>query len=350
MPPFSRKIVFAACTAVAIGLVCETGLRMAGIVSSHSVYTADHKTFESQPGIWEPDQKHVSIEVPSLPFTVKTNSAGYRGENFDIEKSPNEFRVLMVGDSFTFGNNVNETETLPYRLQRELSQSCKDQNFLSINAGIPGSTIRGQAEMIRRGMQLKPDTVILVFTETDIIDLANPLWDQYSENRIAKARFPVSLLWPLIRDTSTWALLSKFRNKLLSRQRLDTEQSVMESADHTELRAVYMSELRKITAELTSDGVRFMVVTFPGNFTVREQPYDDTTPWAMRAFADLGIPTVELLWPLQKAFKDDVDSAYLLPVDSHPSRLGYQVAASAIAQQMLVDPRLKENCRTGLVD
>ncbi len=350
MTLFAKKIVVAACTTIALGIACEAGLRMAGVVSSHSVYTADQVTFENQPGIWEPDQKHVSTEVPSLPFTVKTNSAGYRGDNFDIEKSPDEFRVLMVGDSFTFGNNVNETETLPYRLQRELSQSCKDQKFLSINAGIPGSTIRGQAEMIRRGMLLKPDTVILVFTETDVIDLANPLWDQYRENRDTKARFPVSFLWPLVRDTSSWALLSKIRNKLLSRQRHNTEESVVNDDDHAELRAVYMSELRKINLELASDGVTFVAVTYPGNFTVREQPYDDTTHWAMREFADLGIPTVELLWPLQKAFKDNVDGAYLLPVDSHPSRLGYQVAASAIAQRMLSDPRLQGACRTDLAD
>ncbi len=339
-----KKLLAASCVTVALGVACELALRLAGVVPSHSVNVASQDAFENQPGFWAPDQDHVSTEVPSIPFSLKTNSVGYRGSDFEIEKSPDQYRMLVVGDSFVFGNNVNETETLPYQLQQELNQSCKDRKILSINAGIPGSTIRGQAEMIRRGMRLNPDAVILVFTETDILDLANPLWDQFRKNRDVKARFPVSTVLPLIRETSIYAFLAKVRNDLWYEQRADLEDTMMHGDDQQQLRASYLTELDQIASELADADVTLVLVTYPGNHTVRNEAYDDTTPWAMREFSRLGVPTVELLSPLQKAFADDVDSAYLLPVDGHPSKLGYQVAAAEIAQTMLVGTSLQETC------
>src|SRR3990167_1069115 len=37
------------------------------------------------------------------PFSTKTNSLGYRGENFEITKRQGEKRILIEGDSFILG-------------------------------------------------------------------------------------------------------------------------------------------------------------------------------------------------------------------------------------------------------
>jgi hypothetical protein len=45
---------------------------------------------------------------------------GYRGANFPAEKRPGAFRILAVGDSFTYGDFVDDGETLPARLEEAL--------------------------------------------------------------------------------------------------------------------------------------------------------------------------------------------------------------------------------------
>lgn len=52
---------------------------------------------------------------------VSTNSRGIRGRvEHDYEKSPGKKRVLVLGDSFTFGEEVNDTETYVYYPQQLL--------------------------------------------------------------------------------------------------------------------------------------------------------------------------------------------------------------------------------------
>jgi hypothetical protein len=48
------------------------------------------------------------------------NSLGFRDEEHAIEKSPGVFRILLLGDSFTAGQGVSETEYYPFLLREQL--------------------------------------------------------------------------------------------------------------------------------------------------------------------------------------------------------------------------------------
>ena len=329
------------------GVCVELVLRNTGIEPVQHLLSADLATYEKVPGIWAPGQDITWKHVPSLPHRIRINSAGYRGAEFDIQKGSDEFRVLMVGDSYTFGNNVGEAETMPYQLEQELYEVCENKSFTVINAGISGSTIRGQTEMVKRGMSLNPDLVVLVFTETDIPELPDPLWDRMYNNRMAKSKFPVSVFWPLVRDTATWAFIAKGRETISMRTRRQYE--VIEGSEdklvHDELKLTYIKELNKLAAQIEEQESGFVVVNFPGNHAARGEPYIDTLFWAMEEFPKNGITTINLIEPLRRALGDNIDSAYLLPEDGHPSKLGYKIAATTMARSLMTQAALQNRCR-----
>ena len=68
---------------------------------------------------------------------IQTNSLGLRHPELD-EKSDDEFRVLVLGDSITFGDYVAFEETYPALLDRRLEG--RRPQVTVINAGLPGAS------------------------------------------------------------------------------------------------------------------------------------------------------------------------------------------------------------------
>ena len=108
---------------VALVLV-EVLLRVMQLSPSQSVGSVTQADFIRYPGLLTPGQELVVLDKPALPYQVRINSLGYRGANFPAEKRPGEFRVLAVGDSFTYGDFVDNGETLPARLEEALRARC----------------------------------------------------------------------------------------------------------------------------------------------------------------------------------------------------------------------------------
>ena len=90
------------------------------------------------------DWKNVNLEI---------NSDGFRSNDNNLKFD--KYSILTVGDSFTFGSQVNNNETWPSCLERELKLSVS-------NAGVAGY---GSAQSVRRAeyevKNKKFDTIIL---------------------------------------------------------------------------------------------------------------------------------------------------------------------------------------------
>jgi hypothetical protein len=50
-------------------------------------------------------------------WQVSLNSQGFRGVDFSEEKTALSFRIICLGDSWTFGANLDQKEAYPQRLQ-----------------------------------------------------------------------------------------------------------------------------------------------------------------------------------------------------------------------------------------
>jgi hypothetical protein len=96
--------------------------------------------------------------------TLNTNSKGLRGtKDFPYIKNKDKLRVLILGDSFTFGDDVADDETYSYYLQEMLPHAEV------INMGVHGY---GHDQMLilfkEEGVKYEPDVVILGFLPLDM--------------------------------------------------------------------------------------------------------------------------------------------------------------------------------------
>lgn len=128
--------------------------------------------FELQPGF-----SGVFVR-PDYHMAAHINAQGYRGKDFRIERdSALQGRILIVGDSFTFGLGVNDDETYAARLEEVLKGG--GARYEVINGGYVGgfSPDSYYAYLTRKGLALQPDLVVVgLFVWNDVTDLFETEW------------------------------------------------------------------------------------------------------------------------------------------------------------------------------
>jgi len=100
---------------------------------------------------------------------IRINGAGLRGPELE-PCAQGVMRVLALGDSFTFGVGVDDSETFVASLADQLTEGGHPAQ--SLNAGIPAFGVPDAESWFRRhGTSLEPDVVILaIFLGNDLVD------------------------------------------------------------------------------------------------------------------------------------------------------------------------------------
>ncbi len=97
-----------------------------------------------------------------------SNSWGFRGEEFSVQKPAATFRVVALGASTTEGSQGN-LETYPYLLQKELQKRYPGRAIEVLNAGHHGQGIDDLLEILKqRVVPLQPDLVLFYEGNNDI--------------------------------------------------------------------------------------------------------------------------------------------------------------------------------------
>jgi lysophospholipase L1-like esterase len=103
--------------------------------------------------------------------------------NFPVEDSGNKFRIVILGDSFTFGQNVNTQDNYPSKLQKLLDEKCQ-KRFEVLNLGVGGYDIQFAVERFKeRGIKYDPDLVIWLIIGDDLMRMSNLIIPKISEIR-----------------------------------------------------------------------------------------------------------------------------------------------------------------------
>ena len=101
---------------------------------------------------------------------VSINSHGLRDREYSEAKPSNVFRVMMLGDSTTFGWGVREEDTAAKFLERKLNAHLPPgfDKVEVINAGVGNyDTVQEVTYYETRGKAFHPDLVVLVFFIND---------------------------------------------------------------------------------------------------------------------------------------------------------------------------------------
>jgi lysophospholipase L1-like esterase len=103
-------------------------------------------------------------------YTDYANSEGWRDREHTIQRPPNTLRILVIGDSVTYGAIVGQVDTYTAILERKLRANGVDAEVLNISYGGWGTDQELEA-LTLEGVSYKPDLVILQFTTNDPFDV-----------------------------------------------------------------------------------------------------------------------------------------------------------------------------------
>lgn len=100
---------------------------------------------------------------PEYETPVHVNTAGLRGRALR-PRLPTTYRILALGDSFTWGYGATETQAWPYLLESALQEHFPEQDIQVFNGGVPGYGNDEELIWLRtRGSKLAPDLVVTMF-------------------------------------------------------------------------------------------------------------------------------------------------------------------------------------------
>jgi hypothetical protein len=192
-------------------------------------------------------------DVPAFPGkTVSSNSRGLRGtREYALDKPEGVTRIVVLGDSLTFGEDVGDDEVWPSRLEALLPGTEV------LNLGVHGY---GHDQMLlylrEEGLKYHPDVVVVGFLPDDMErnvvafrDFAKPRF-VLEDGRLALTNVPVPTPDDVLRREPYRPrfldLLTMLRGHYLRRSRRDQEA----------MREITLPLLDEMTAATTAAGAR----------------------------------------------------------------------------------------------
>jgi lysophospholipase L1-like esterase len=101
-------------------------------------------------------------------WRIALNEDGFRSPPMAAARRPGVLRVACIGDSWTFGMNVNQDQTYPARLEALLEQRTPGSHVEVMNFGVLGySSFQGLELLRRRVLSLHPDVLVIGFGMND---------------------------------------------------------------------------------------------------------------------------------------------------------------------------------------
>ena len=179
---------------LALGVVLiETGLRVAGGLRDSEAHGASelrglHRYRPDLPWIFElrPGAEGRISEKGAAFYRISAD--GLRDSVYARPKPDGVFRVVVMGDSVSFGYGVEEAEAYPQVLEELLSELVPDSRIEVVNLSVGGYNAYNEAELLKGvGQSYEPDLVLVQFC---INDLNDPTLHFDAQTRIALSAIP----------------------------------------------------------------------------------------------------------------------------------------------------------------
>ena len=100
--------------------------------------------------------------------TTKSNKYKFRDDEIIYPKPKGVFRIMVLGDSFTWGEGLAESEMYSNRLDSILKQQFNTQNIEVVNCALAGSPTIKERDVLRRLKDtVQPDLILIGFCLND---------------------------------------------------------------------------------------------------------------------------------------------------------------------------------------
>ncbi len=263
---------------------------------------------------------------------VKTNRLGYRDKEYAYEKPQGVFRILVLGDSQTFGQGVERLEdTWPKKLEEKLNAGLSPKRFEVLNVSGPGWNSDTQLyQLYRFGLKFDPDLVLLAYYHNDI---PMPLYFECDSSD--RTIFPEDKTLDIDMTKLEVYRFLKFRfNRAL--EKLGRKPTFAECVNKLyESRGWDMGKIYLDTMNLTAGvkNIHFMISVLPVVYELNENyPFNVMHSQMKKYCRERGIYCVDLF---EEGFRGlDADDVAFSKVDRHFNEKGAEVVAQTLFEKV----------------
>jgi hypothetical protein len=173
--------------AFAIG---ECGLRMVWRRPPETLAIGQTGIHQHDPELgWRPKPLFTTPHTIDVDHTVtvRTNSKGWRDREHVTPAPPGTRRIVIVGDSYTFGWGVEDREHFPARLE------ALDPSLDVVALGASGWNLQQHLKvLVAEGFSYQPDLIVVALVNNDITDFGIPTGPDQVSRRFVGERPPDS--------------------------------------------------------------------------------------------------------------------------------------------------------------
>lgn len=295
---------------------------------------------------------------PQRSVAYRINSLGFRDRELTAAKSPKEYRILCLGDSFTFGTGIDQSDTWPRLLGEVLGE--RDRRVTTANLGIYSLNVLQQEAWLRRVLDerdVQASHVVWCFYINDASGLG---FERSSKKRSSAAHWIERLgltsgVWKRGTETSDpmkrtmWlrrrsALADLLAYRLYENlHRQVTVEHYLEnwSRDGDSLETVRHS-VDRVAALCAKRGLRLSLCMYPaliGRFD-DSHPYADAHAVLGEIAKDTGTEYLDLRVPLQGS---QPATLWAHLHDQHPNRLANERVAAYLADELFPGPGTRDS-------
>jgi len=270
---------------------------------------------------------------PDNGVLAKINTLGFRGPDVEEVKPPGTYRVLGLGDSFTFGEGVRDEDTFLRRLERSFNgKGHGPTKYEFLNTGVQGYNTRDEVLYFERlWLKLSPDAVLISFylndaySDTAFLNKGEGL-GVYLNAPEGLFRMVRSLDYAqhAYRSYKVRQLLDEYYAKhyfVQAGQFFASEESG--DSDWRDCEAA----LKRAVELCRVNHLPIGLVIFPELHKLRHYPFTAIHAMVRQYAQSIGLPTLDLLDTYQG---HDETALWVHPTDHHPNETGHAMAAQAI--------------------
>jgi lysophospholipase L1-like esterase len=305
-----KKLLFAALTTALVLTLLEVGLRC--FVGWNQDWLDCHRGHSVlgwclREG-WRGDQ-------PWTGGPSAINPQGLRDDAPVGPKTAGEKRLLILGDSVTFGATVRTDEAYPQRLEQALHRDGRTWRVL--NAGVTSYDAGQEADWLDVfGWQTEPEVIAVAFCRNDLFP---------SDRENSPKRFATGTITRWLTEHSAVAFYME-RAIWLGRAKITQSRPRPEPESFDVIEKPY----RQIDASARERGLPVILLVFPTRELIEGRAHDDYSERLEQLGKELGWRVIDLA----PAFPRDAGSLFLSGDMVHPNAEGYKLVAEYLHREI----------------
>lgn len=260
------------------------------------------------------------------------NSMGFREREIN-SPHPDTYRIVVIGDSFTYGQGVKKSQRVTDILEQQLNTS--DIQYEVLNFGRPGAETRDHLEILKKHvLNINPDYILLQWFINDVEG------SDYSDRPKFWRLLPSDYLNQYLHNHS--ALYFLVKQKWQNLQQLI---GIVPDFSYTQYMVKRFKDLnnndsQRARGELAAfidlckeKGIPVGIVAFPGfsNDLLTTYPLGFLLDRVSTLCKEKDIPCVDLRSAFSKV--DHPSKLWVNKFDHHPNHLAYKISAEEIMKQ-----------------